>query len=232
MAKTQVDVILVPQGAEYRAVCRGLVACVGALPQVRAIPVGSEPVRRFLDQWHCTQGEGIESVLLMGVCGSLVPQCQVGDGVLYQCCWASLSRGRVRQSDRTLTEWIQTRLGAEVALVSGVSCDRIITTVAEKQQLAQQFPVAVVDMEGFTAFECLQQWQIRAAMVRVVSDQVDQPLPDLSPALSASGQMQPVPLALQLLRQPRRSLTLIQGSLRALQKLQHLTAQIFRPLQE
>ncbi|ALF56018.1 phosphorylase [Nostoc piscinale CENA21] len=48
-------VILVPQGAEYKAVCRGLRQNTGSIPRVLAIPVGMQPLTKYLQQWDKQQ---------------------------------------------------------------------------------------------------------------------------------------------------------------------------------
>jgi len=75
--------ILVPQGAEYQAVCRGLNQVRGSKPTVVAIPMGVQPLRQYLQQ---LVGDRPTNVLLMGLCGSLSPKYGVGDLVLYQSC--------------------------------------------------------------------------------------------------------------------------------------------------
>ncbi len=229
--KTNVDVILVPRGAEYRAVRRGLAVC-DEPPPLCALPIGPGPVRRFLYQWYPDQAQRqtVKSVLLMGVCGGLTPQYPVAQGVLYERCFDGAALGDERVCDAELSHQVGRRLGSGVVRVQGLSCDRILCTVAEKQQWAQMSAADVVDMEGFAALDCLQQWQIRVAMVRVVSDDGHHPLPDLSAALAPDGTLRSFPLAVQMLRQPRRSLRLIRGSLQALHQLQRLTAQLFAPV--
>ena len=42
--------IVVPQGAEYQAICRVLSRVPNSPPKVLAIPMGIEPVRQFLQK--------------------------------------------------------------------------------------------------------------------------------------------------------------------------------------
>ncbi len=81
--------ILVPQGAEYKAVCRGLSRVKPPIPLVVPIPVSPKPVTRYLERWQ-QAGHFLKypkpKVLLMGLCGSLSPHYAIGDIVLYQDC--------------------------------------------------------------------------------------------------------------------------------------------------
>ena len=81
--------ILVPQGAEYKAVCRGLSGVKLPKPWVVPIPIGSKPVTHYLERWQQTEDfltAKPSSILLMGLCGSLSPQLAVGDMALYHDC--------------------------------------------------------------------------------------------------------------------------------------------------
>ena len=232
-----VSTLLVPQGAEYGAVCRGL-RRIDRPPTVVAIPAGPQPASRFLQQWLCGQpaDRKPQAVLLMGLCGSLTARLTVADAVLYEQCWAvrgapiAPSIPEANDSavcDPELTDWIAQRLQGQVERVKGASCDRVLCTAAEKQQLGQQSGADVVDMEGFAALTGLHQANIPGAMLRVVSDGCDRNLPNLNPALDADGNLKPHILALTLLQQPGPALQLIRGSLRGLAKLQTLTYQLF-----
>lgn len=220
-----------PQGSEYKAVCRGLSRVTVAKPLVIPIPVGPKPVAEYLER---LQQEGYfqryaqPRVLLMGLCGSLTPQHVVGSVVIYQdCVYESVAPGRVVQvCDRELTNSLHHKLDAN--LVTGFTSDRIIWSAAEKGKLGKIYSAGVVDMEGFAALEALNQSQIAVAMVRVVSDDCHHNLPDLTPALSPDGSLQPLPLALRLIRQPRAGAQLIRGALRGLQVLQQVTACLFQ----
>ena len=54
-----IDAILVPQGAEYKAVCRGLSRVNTTKPLVIQIPVGPKPLAIYLDKLkHVSQMTG------------------------------------------------------------------------------------------------------------------------------------------------------------------------------
>ena len=77
------DIIFVPQGSEYQAICRGIkFSRSDSLPQVLAIPMGVNALESYLKakDW---QPEAKYNILVMGLCGSLSPQYQVGDIVSF-----------------------------------------------------------------------------------------------------------------------------------------------------
>lgn len=219
-----VQIILVPQGAEYQAVCQGLKQ-VSHPPVVLSLPVGSAPVRRRLEQLQQTGYFANQPrVLMMGLCGSLVPFLQAGDPVLYQTVLSRSSSLPPLPCDRALTNTLHQRLGEQVLLVTALTSDRVICTAAEKRVLSQE--ASVVDMEGYTALEFFHQTGTPIASLRVVSDDCHRDIPDLSAAFNAAGNLQPGKAAIAMFRQPLAAAHLIQGSLQGLQELKRLTAML------
>ncbi|HIK46374.1 MAG TPA: phosphorylase [Leptolyngbyaceae cyanobacterium M65_K2018_010] len=222
--------LLVPQGAEYRAVCRGLRAAGGqgvALPQVIPIPIGIEPVTRRLGPLNLERG----GCLLLGLGGGLDPALRVGDGVLGQSCWV-VNTGTVAAvlppPSPSLITWMQPRLPKSLRLGRVVTSDRLLSTPAAKQALHRLTEADVVDMESSAVLAALAPRPV--AILRVISDGWDQALPDLTPALTAEGHLHPWPLAWSLIRQPRAATHLIRGARLGLQRLQALTRQLFLPV--
>jgi nucleoside phosphorylase len=208
-------VILVPQGAEYRAV-KSAVQKNNHSPQVMAVPIGIGPLMNWIDRIQWQSGS---QILVMGLCGSLSPELGAGDGVIYQEC---VDRsGKIWQCDRTLTEQLQTQLN--FPLVRALTSDRIVDSAAEKQQLGIAHQAAVVDMEGIAV---LSQLELPIAMIRVVSDDFNQDLPDLSAAIDADGKLQTVPLMLGMIRRPVAAVNLIRGSLVGLNRLATIARQL------
>jgi nucleoside phosphorylase len=202
-------IVLVPQGAEYKAVQRGLIQTSSIA--VRAIPVGIDPVTR----WLKTQAIEADRILVMGLCGALAPELNAGDAVVYTSC---------QSPSGELWPMIE---GFEALgrVVRGVTSDRILTTAQEKRELAHLGDV--VDMEGMAIARV---FPGRVAMLRVVSDSADQDLPDLSGAISSEGKLLAWPMAKAMIKQPQLSLGLIRGSLGALKMLEKLAEGLGREI--
>jgi nucleoside phosphorylase len=231
-----VNAIFVPQGAEFQAVQRGLKHS-GSLETVLlyAIPMGPEPVQRFVQQWlqdEFNHFSNAPAVLLTGLCGSLTRRLPVGDRLLYQSC----IDGRLPPSvpPRTLTcdafllKTLQERLKPSVTEVTGLMCDRMVHLAIEKSTLAQRYGADVVDMEGYAFLQALQSTGIAVGILRVVSDDAQHDVPNLAAAITKTGALKPLALASTLIRQPRRALRLIQGSLTGLKQLEGAIAQLCR----
>jgi hypothetical protein len=224
--------ILVPQGAEYKAVCRGLSGVKLPKPWVVPIPIGSKPVTHYLERWQQTEDFLTAkplSILVMGLCGSLSPQLAVGDIVFYYDCVYMSSNTTIllRSCDRELTTVLRHQLGEEVTWVRGLTSDRIIVSAEEKRHLGQLYNTQVVDMEGFAALEVLSGTEVPVGMVRVVSDDAHHNLPNLPSAISPEGSLQPLPLALGMMRQPIAASRLIRGAIHGLRVLQDVTTKLF-----
>ena len=217
-----INTILVPQGAEYKAVCRGLSGITDSIPTVVPIPVGMKPLLKYLQQGQFLAPKS--RVLIMGICGSLSDRYTVGDIVLYQDCVYLEKR---QECDRTLTAQLQSAISEKASLVKSLTSDRVIASAAEKRHLGEIFAADVVDMEGFTALEFFNAAGVAVAMVRVVSDDCQYNIPDLTPAINSDGSLNAFPLAIAMLRQPLAANRLIRGSLRALKVLEQVTNRLF-----
>ncbi len=221
--------ILVPQGAEYRAVWRGCksgMADDGA-GQVQVVPIaiGSSMIHQQLTRLLQTGTiPQASQVIVMGLCGSLSPEYRVGDGVIYHTCVSGTSR---LVCDPTLTATLKNWLPSETCHLTPVTChtsDRLLWSATEKQKLGEVTEAAVVDMEGSTILEVLGAAGLAVAMVRVVSDGVEQDLPDLTTAMGTDGSLRPGSLGLAMIRQPIAALHLIRSSLYSLRRLQAIAA--------
>ncbi|MEA5605560.1 phosphorylase [Nostoc sp. UHCC 0252] len=217
-----INTILVPQGAEYKAVCRGLSGVTGSIPTVVAIPVGMKPLLKYLHQGQFLAPKS--RVLIMGICGSLSDRYTVGDIVLYQDC---VYQGKLLECDRSFTTQLHSSLSEKVSLVKSMTSDRVIWSATEKRHLGETLAADVVDMEGFTALEFFNAVGISVAMLRVVSDNCQHDIPDLTSAINSDGSLNPFPLAMGMLRQPLAATRLIRGSLTALKVLEQVTNQLF-----
>jgi hypothetical protein len=239
-----IDAILVPQGSEFNAVKQGLMSLKPSQPlppsqpsklqTLQAIPVGPDPLRAFLRDWHPAQPlNQPPRVLVMGLCGALTPTLRIGDAVLYDTCTDGIvpDYSSIQPCDVKLCKEILQKLERDgappIAGVRALTTAAVVSRATDKAALAQASGADVVDMEGWVALNDLRQRGMAVAMVRVVSDDCQHDLPDLSAAFSPTGQLLPLPLALGMMRQPRGALRLIRGSLTGLKKLEQLTTALF-----
>ena len=222
-----INTILVPQGPEYQAGWRGIRHSQGKKPTLVPVPAGTQAITQYLQRkeinkfLNCSQS----NVLVMGLCGSLSGQYTVGDVVVYQNCLdlSNLPQIVHQECDRQLTTLLQHRLQESASLVTGITSDRPICAAVEKQDWGQKYQADVVDMEGFAVLKVLNS----VGMLRVVSDDCEHDLPDLSSAIGSDGSLQPFPLAMAMVQQPLKAVRLIRGSLKALQVLQQVTTNLF-----
>ncbi|MBD1874756.1 hypothetical protein H6F75_14805 [Nodosilinea sp. FACHB-131] len=220
-----IQVILVPAGAEYQAVMRGLKAVPHA-PPVVAVPAGPVAFRAFLESWEDNSRFATQEILLMGLGGSLSPQHSVGDAILLEQVWdaAEGDSSKGYQCDRILTDELAQHLGAPVG--KGVTCDRVITTVNEKRQLGDRYQADVVDMESAVLLEAMP--QAKVAVLRVISDDCSHDLPDISGAIGPDGSLRADTLARSFLKRPIAALKFISGSIQALKALEQVTLLLFQ----
>lgn len=217
-----IDTIIVPQGAEYRAVKQGLNKLKIQQPSIVSIPIGTKQITETLEEQNFWQSPPSQ-VLMMGLCGSLSSLYAIGDVVLYQNCF-NLNQEKILIEPK-LNRLICQKLN-NVSLVSGLTSERIIATITEKQQLAQ-FVAGVVDMESFAYLQFLQQEAIATSILRVVSDDLKHDLPNLESTIDESGNIKAVAMTKAMLKQPIISLKFIRNSLQSLQQLQQVTTNLF-----
>ncbi len=208
--KAQFSTILVPQGSEYRAVCKGLKGL--KRPTVIAVPMGSA-IREFLKKLELAEG----SILFLGVAGSLSAALNIGDIVCYKSC--SLWQGEAIEGQLSC----YSLFNEKIKQVQGITSDRLICTPEDKKKLSQYGDV--VDLESYEVIKTYQ--HILISIVRVISDHSQQRIPDLSQAITPEGRLDPMTLGVRLLRDPWASGHLITGSLKALNRLESITREIF-----
>lgn len=203
-------ILLVPQGREFQAVQQGL-RRAQSRAEVIAIPMGMRPVAQFLQAWWPRVRTRNVRIWVMGLCGSLTPRLEVGTAVQYDTCTTV---------ERTLWQCAPFSLASlDLPRVRAFSSDRPIWSVQEKRQLATTYGTDVVDMEATAILQFFADPSIPVTMVRVVSDDIQYDLPDLSAAIDAAGQLRSFPLAWAMVRQPIGSLRLVQGALQGLSTL-------------
>ena len=222
------NTILVPQGAEYQSVYRGLNKIdSGSLPQVLPIPLGINGLTKSLTERNW-QMQTQQNILVMGLCGSLSPQYQIGDIVLYRdCLFSSPSSLQKKHTDLPLTNTVNHLLHENISLVTALTSDRLIYSAQEKLNLGQRYQASVVDMEGFALLSFLQKLNSRVVMLRVVSDNARDDIPNLNRAIDSTGKLQTIPMAIAMVRQPLAATRLITGAIQGLKVLQKITINLF-----
>lgn len=213
-----IQVILVPAGAEYQAVIRGSKAVSNA-PLVIPIPAGPVAFRAFLESWEGRSRFADQEILLMGLGGSLSPQHSVGNAIVLGQVWDDVGdESQCFQSDRALVDSLAQRL--KVPIGTGVTCDRVITTAAEKRRLGDRYRADVVDMESAVLLQAMP--QAKVAILRIISDDCSRDLPDIAGAIGPDGTLRADTLARSFLKRPIAALNFISGSLQALKTLEQL----------
>lgn len=226
-----VDVIFVPQGAEYRAVQQGLAGIPIALrPQVYPLAIGPEATDQMAKDWLLARSQTPDRpqhILLMGLCGSLQPQYGIGDIVLCDRNFSGFSPGAGLDCDRNFNAALVTKC-PNLVRGNAITVRELVHSAQAKQALAHGLGnPGIVEMEGYALLNVLQPKEFSVSMLRVVSDDCHHDVPDLTVAIAADGTIKPLPLAGCFLRQPLGAIRLINGSLRALNQLKRITQQLF-----
>jgi nucleoside phosphorylase len=200
--------VLVPQGAEYQAVKRGLAK--RRQMSVVPIPAGIQPVQAWLVKYRDDAViRSADRVIVMGLCGGLRHDLAIGDAVIYTSC----------QNFAQQVWQCESHILINAKSVQAISSNKVIATVAEKQFIREKYGCDVVDMEGAAILAFFAARHIPVTMLRVVSDDGTTDIPDLSTAIDANGKLQGRQLAIELLREPRKGLRLVRGALVGLRAL-------------
>jgi hypothetical protein len=221
--------ILVPQGAEYQAVLEAI-RNIAHYPVILPIPVGKLAVTNYLHKWRQNNPDfSPTGVILMGLGGSLSAEFGVGQAVLLEFClnYQNNQEDQEKQSDRALTDWVQQKLGSNIRRVQGLTSDRVITDATEKQELGKRLNRQVVEMEGWAVLDFFSELGIPATIIRVISDEVSQSLPNLSKIYDTQGQLNAIALSLALGKKPIAGYRLILASLKSLKILNQITRKLF-----
>lgn len=178
--------IVVPRGAEQRAVRRG-----APRAQLVEIPAGAaaSALPAILD--------APPFALVLGLCGGL-RDAGVGTAVVYRS--VADADGDVPMSAPALAA-VRAAL-PDAPLVRACTVDHVVTRRAERTELAARFGSDVVDMEGTHLARVMRARGIPFAMVRVISDDARHHLPPIETAFDARGALRPHVLAYGLARDP------------------------------
>ncbi|MEM1280587.1 MAG: hypothetical protein AAGG53_11355 [Cyanobacteria bacterium P01_H01_bin.152] len=220
---SDIHIVLVPTGAESQAVKQGLSSAQNG-PEIIEIPAGPQAFKGFLRDWYEPQLWLHRNLLLVGLGGSLSTELTVGDGVLVER-FVEDNSGQLYECDRAFTQQLSQQLGLPIR--TGVTCDRVITTVAEKRQLGDRYTADVVDMESAVLLKAMP--AARIAVLRVISDDCDHDLPAIGNAIRPDGTLNPLRLATGFLKNPVAALKFVRGSLEGLKQLRQLMSTLIGP---
>lgn len=216
--------VLVPAGAEYKAVKKGL-GRVKHSPSLIEVPAG-QAVGEFVASL-ASSNKLETNVLLMGLGGGLSAECEVGRSLLLKQVWNaandSTNGSEVLDCDAQLTAQVSEQLRVGVGV--GVMCDRVVTSVQEKKDLGDRYQAQVVDMESFALLQALPQHNV--AILRVISDSCDYDLPDISQAIRPDGSLNGGAMAISFAQRPIAAFRFINASLKGLSELETLTKKLF-----
>jgi hypothetical protein len=162
-------------------------------------------------------------ILLLGVAGSLTDQYTVPSEML--CASIQTLDHHRYDCDPQVLDWLRQHL-PQAPVGHALSSDRIVTQVAEKQDLGSRYGCDLVEMEGAIVAQALEKKALQWAMLRVISDDLSRNIPDLSQALRPDGGLNALALAATFLQQPLAAAHFIQGSLQALSRLKTIAQQL------
>lgn len=205
------DYVFVCDGAEFKAVKKGLF-CSDLKNKIIPLPMGINAVNKMLKSQNF---EDNKPVILVGLGGSLSPDYTVGDLVVYENC-SYLKQGNLvtKTCDLTLNNYLINKLNCSV--VKGLTTDNLIHQSSVKKSLFAQTSAAVVDMESFAILSYFH----TATVVRVISDNYDDNLPNLNLAITSEGKLEPKKMAIALFQAPIKGIKLIKNGLISLKKLE------------
>lgn len=205
--------ILVPHGAEHRAVRRALAGSAAAA-SVLPVPAGAASVGALA---HAAG----TSFVIVGLCGALDPALRVGDVVV---CESASCDGRTFAFEPAFSAHVAGLVGGRVG--RALTVDRVVTSTGERAELFREHGAQVVEMEGFHLGRRLAEQGCAAAMVRVVSDDASRELPEIGAAIGQDGRVRPLALVRAFAASPGAAVRFIADVRRALAVLEATTARL------
>jgi adenosylhomocysteine nucleosidase len=207
----------VVRGAEESAVRRGL-ARAGAHASVAVHAMNVGPVAADAAAVALlAAGTVPPRVLVAGLCGGLSPALDVGDALFY----SSIvdPDGPAELTDAVLTARIADTVAHAQTGIRALSSSLVVVNSAEKAALARRYDVDAVDMESLAVLRRLARAGSSVAVLRVVSDCVDDDLPDLNAAVDRDGALSGRALFAASVRRPGAAVRMALNGSRALAAL-------------
>ena len=223
------DTLLVPQGAEYQAVLQGIKKNPNTI-NIKSIPAGVKAVTEFLEKWEQNPyflKELPKTIMMIGLGGSLSPKHSIGDIIIYEECTSLESKtNECRQCDPFLSKLVIEKLKGKCTFGKGITGQYVMSSAKEKQVLEKTYKADVIDMEGIALLNWSRKWNISVIVIRVISDNCQQDLPDLRDVFGVDGKLQYFYLAYQMIKKPLSSIHLIYSSLKSLNVLKETIRQL------
>lgn len=212
-----IDYIFACDGQEFKAVKKGL-SFSDVNSKIFPLPMGIKAVKKVLEKSNINKHE---SAILIGLGGSLAPDYSVGDVVIYESC-SYFYEGNLltKKCDSELNNHLIKKL--HCPLVKGLTTDTLISQSKDKKSLSEQSYSSVVDMESFALLSYFES----ATVVRVISDNYDDNLPDLNLAITPDGTLNNQKTAIAFLREPLKAIKLIKNALISLKKLEAIASEL------
>ncbi len=185
-------------------------------------------------------GPAMHGAVVVGLCGLLAPELNVGDVLVYGSIVSSNGDRRGLEAasptdgldptsatlDPALASLVCEALPGARGGIRAVESPALVATAEAKRALAQSSAAQAVDMESLTLVARLATAGVPAAVVRVGSDRCDDDLPDLGAAVDARGDLVPWRVAMAMLRRPGAGVRLARNGMRALRALEASVEQL------
>ncbi|MEM4251404.1 MAG: hypothetical protein QW828_06190 [Candidatus Bathyarchaeia archaeon] len=187
---------------------------------LRMTGMGSRNAAQALEQeLECRRPQ---QILMMGLAGALSLNLQVCDTVVYTACTDEAGHRLETASSKALLSRL-TASGLKVTSGTGLTLSRMLCSASEKQKFSQH--AIAVDMESYAVLKVASRYAVPTSIIRVISDDAHQDLPDLASAIDPDYQPNNVQMALRLMASPwlgvrflynlKRSLGVLTSAIRA-----------------
>lgn len=209
--------ILVCDGAEFKAVKKAFYNH-SLSKNIIPLPIGIKAVNKFLISQQLPQ----KSVILIGLGGSLSPKYKVGNVLIYENCNYLDKNDKIhtKYCDSTLNNWLKTKLNA--SFVNGLTVDNLIHSSSIKINLNNLSNAEVIDMESYAVMSYFKS----VSVIRVISDNYDDNLPDLNSAITSEGKLNNLKMAIAFIKEPLKAVKLIRNALISLKILEKVSQQL------
>jgi|SRR5215475_6616840 len=151
-----------------------------------------------------------DALMVVGFAGGLNPSLKSGDAIIYDICHqANIDLIPSIACDTYLSKLIFDILQKSMLksiLGSGVTVDRIVTGAREKIALGIEYNALAADMESYRLIAVCAEARLPAAVLRIISDDVEANLPDFNNAIQSDGRINNWRMATTIIRTPLASM--------------------------